>query len=378
MKKTLIALAAVAASSAAFAQSSVTLYGSLDLSVESVKGEKSVTRVTSGNHTTSRFGVKGTEDLGGGLKAKFNLEAPVSADTGAVSGNFWNRQAWLGLQGGFGELRLGRQDTPIGAIAGNTSLLGGQAYDDFKIAGTLAGNDARRTDNAITYILPKLADGLTATLQYSTKLSGAEAANDDEGKHYGLSVQYAANGFGAGLGYVNAKADTTGDTKAKGVLVYASYDFGMAKLTGYYNRDSVSGAAEDLKLYGVRVDVPVSDTFALQASLSQAKDVDMNGSDDNDATIVALKGTYSLSKRTAVYGLLTNVSNDKGAGIGIVSTFVALLIVVLLPIGGLRITDAISWVLAPVVVWLVTALATLFLPMIFLKKKVVEARESRP
>ena len=320
MKKTLIALAAVAASSAAFAQSSVTLYGSLDLSVESVKGEKSVTRVTSGNHTTSRFGVKGTEDLGGGLKAKFNLEAPISADTGAVSGNFWNRQAWLGLQGGFGELRLGRQDTPIGAIAGNTSLLGGQAYDDFKIAGTLAGNDARRTDNAVTYILPKLADGLTATLQYSTKLSGAEAANDDEGKHYGLSVQYAANGFGAGLGYVNAKADTTGDTKAKGVLVYASYDFGMAKLTGYYNRDSVSGAAEDLKLYGLRVDVPVSESFALQASLSQAKDVDMDGSDDNDATIVALKGTYSLSKRTAVYGLLTNVSNDKGAGIGIVST----------------------------------------------------------
>ena len=58
--------------------------------------------------------------------------------------------------------------------------------------------------------------------------------------------------------------------------------------------------------------------------------------------------------------------------------FVALLVVVLLPIGGLRITDAISWVLAPVVVWLITALATLFLPMIFLKKKVVEARESRP
>lgn len=65
-------------------------------------------------------------------------------------------------------------------------------------------------------------------------------------------------------------------------------------------------------------------------------------------------------------------------GIGIVSTFVALLVVVLLPIGGLRITDAISWVLAPVVVWLITALATLFLPMIFLKKKVVEARDSRP
>ncbi|WP_396642177.1 hypothetical protein [Microbacterium sp.] len=65
-------------------------------------------------------------------------------------------------------------------------------------------------------------------------------------------------------------------------------------------------------------------------------------------------------------------------GIGIVSTFVALLVVVLLPIGGLRITDAVAWVLGPVIVWLITALATMFLPMIFLKKKVVEARESRP
>ena len=320
MKKTLIALAAVAASSAAFAQSSVTLYGSLDLSLESVKGDKSVTRVTSGNHTTSRFGVKGVEDLGGGLKAKFNLEAPINADTGEVKGNFWNRQAWLGLQGGFGELRLGRQDTPIGAIAGNTSLLGGQAYDDFKIAGTLAGDGARRTDNAVTYILPKLADGLTATLQYSTKLSGNEVANDDEGKHYGLSVQYAANGFGAGLGYVNAKNNANGNDKLKGLLVYGSYDFGMTKVTAYYNRDTDSTAAEKAKLYGVRFDVPVSETFALQASLSKSKDNTQAANvNDDDATIVALKGTYSLSKRTAVYGLFTNVSNGKDSKLGVVA-----------------------------------------------------------
>lgn len=317
MKKTLIALAAVAASSAALAQSSVTLYGSLDLSVESVKGEKSVTRVTSGNHTTSRFGLKGTEDLGGGLKAKFNLESEVKADTGEAGSAFWGRQAWLGLQGGFGELRLGRTDTSIGVLAGNTSLLGGQAYDDFKIAGTFSAGDYRRTSNSVTYLLPTLVEGLSAQLQYGT---GNETPGADTGKHYGLNVQYAANGFGAGLGYINAKTNPAGSTKDKAVLGYLSYDFGAAKLTGYYEKDSQTNAVEDRKLYGVRVDVPVSDTFALQASLSQAKDVDMDGSDDNDATIVALKGTYSLSKRTAVYGLLTNVSNDKGAGIGIVST----------------------------------------------------------
>ncbi|WP_409048629.1 hypothetical protein AB2L57_12860 [Microbacterium sp. HA-8] len=64
-------------------------------------------------------------------------------------------------------------------------------------------------------------------------------------------------------------------------------------------------------------------------------------------------------------------------GIGIVSTLVALLVVVLLPIGGLRITDALSWVLAPVIVWLVTALATVLLPLIFLKRRVDERKDAR-
>ena len=323
MKKTLIALAAVAASSAALAQSTVTMYGVMDLSVESVKGESSTSRVTSGNHTTSRFGLRGSEDIGGGLRGVFVLETAVGADTGSSGSGtrFFDRAAYLGLQGGFGELRLGRQDTPIGALAGNTSLLGGQAYDDFKIAGTLAGNTARRTDNAVTYILPKLVDGLSAQLQYSTKLSGGEVANDDSGEHYGLSVQYTAGGFGAGLGYVNAKNSADGSDKLKGLLVYGSYNFGVAKLTGYYNRDTDSTEAEKSKLYGVRVDVPVNNNFAVQASLSKSQDNTLAANtDDDDATIMALKGTYSLSKRTAVYGLFTNVSNGKDSSVGIVST----------------------------------------------------------
>jgi predicted porin len=120
MKKTLLALAALAASSAAFAQSYVTLYGVMDASVESVKGAHTVTRVSSDNLSSSRIGVKGSEDLGGGTKANFNLESAVKSDTGANGGGstrFWDRAAWVSLAGGFGELRLGRTDTPIGDIA---------------------------------------------------------------------------------------------------------------------------------------------------------------------------------------------------------------------------------------------------------------------
>ena len=202
MKKTLLALAAVAASSAAFAQSSVTLYGVVDASLESVKGDDTVTRVSSDNLASSRFGLKGTEDLGNGLKANFVLESNMKMDTGANGGGstrFFDRAAWVGVAGGFGELRLGRQDTSIGLLAGNSSILGAQGYDDLKIAKTFSGDGYRRTDNAITYILPKFVDGLSAQVQYSTQASGAEDA-DKIGSHYGLNVQYAVGGFSAGLG----------------------------------------------------------------------------------------------------------------------------------------------------------------------------------
>jgi len=318
MKKTLLALAAIAASSAAFAQSSVTLYGVVDASLESVKGDDTVTRVSSDNLASSRLGFKGTEDLGNGLKANFVLEASIKPDTGvADSSRFFGRQAWVGVAGSFGELRLGRQDTSIGLLAGNSSILGVKGYDDLKIAKTFSGVGYRRTDNAITYILPKFVDGLSAQVQYSTaadytKTDNGETAGSKRGEHYGLNVQYAANGFSAGLGYISAKNDVAGDIKDTGLLAYLGYDFGVAKLTGYFEQDKQDKQAEKRQLIGGRVDVPVGKDFKLQASVSQVKDASFGKAADEDATIVALKGVYNLSKRTSVYGLFTNVSNDKG------------------------------------------------------------------
>jgi GBP family porin len=310
MKKTLLAIAAIAASTAAFAQSSVTLYGVVDASVESVKGDDTLTRVSSDNLASSRFGLKGTEDLGNGLKANFVLESNMKMDTGANGGGstrFFDRAAWMSVAGGFGELRLGRQDTSIGLLAGNSSILGAQGYDDLKIAKTYSGDVYRRTDNAITYILPTFVDGLSAQVQYSTQASGAEDI-DKIGSHYGLNLQYAASGFSAGLGYINAKnSDTVDDT---GILAYVGYDFGVAKLTGYYEQDKRDGMAEKRQVMGARVDVPFSKDFKLQASVAQVKDQEMTASNEDDATIIALKGVYALSKRTSLYALFTNVKND--------------------------------------------------------------------
>ncbi|MBI5335704.1 MAG: porin [Burkholderiales bacterium] len=332
MKKSLIALAALGTlAGAAHAQSSVTIYGVVDASLESVKGTDSLTRVSSDNLATSRLGFKGTEDLGSGLKGKFVLEHNVKVDAGTQgnSARLWDRAAWIGLEGAFGEVRLGRQDSSIGLLAGNTNILGAQAYDDFKIAGTFAGDTYRRADNAITYLLPKFVDGLTAEVQYSTAIGstrgiasstnptvnpGTETADVDTGKTWGLNVQYANGPFGVGGGYINAKRDAVGDREDEGWLVYASYDFGAAKLTGYFNQDEDSADDDKRKLYGIKVGVPLG-AFTLQAGVSKVDNV--NFAKDAEATIYALKGVYALSKRTALYALATYVDNDDGSALNV-------------------------------------------------------------
>jgi GBP family porin len=321
MKKTLLAIAALAASTASMAQSSVTLYGVLDASVENVKGDKSVTRVSSDNLSTSRFGLKGSEDIGGGVKANFALESAVKVDTGANGGGttrFFDRAAWVGLGGSFGEVRLGRIDTPIGDIAGN--VLSAQAYDDLKILPTRAGNTFRRADNAITYIAPVLVPGLTTTLQYTTAVgttaaAGSEAAGVNAGKAFGLSVKYAAGPLSAGLGYENSKDDdavTAGNQKANATLVYVGYDLGMAKVTGYYDTetDTTNAKGRRLSVTGAKVAVPVSPEFTAIVGASTARNTKGLVAGTDNVQIVTVKGVYTLSKRTSLYGMFTNVNND--------------------------------------------------------------------
>lgn len=313
MKKTVLALATLAAlSGTAFAQSSVTIYGVVDASLENVKGTDSVTRVSSDAFNSSRLGFRGVEDLGGGLKAKFTLESAIAVDQG--TGNFWSRAAWVGLEGGFGELRVGRQDSLIGGLAGNTNILGAQPYDDLAIANTFSGSSAeyRRVNNGITYFLPKFVDGLSLAAQYSTAAKAEEIADQDTGKTWGASAQYLAGPFGIGAAYINSEFNAAGD-KDTGWLAFASYDFGPAKLTGYYEQDDRE-AFENLanydkrKVYGVKVGVPFGDAFNLSVGVSKVDGAQFV--QDREATIVAVKGVYNLSKRTALYALFTNVAND--------------------------------------------------------------------
>jgi predicted porin len=116
LKKSLIALVVFAVSGTVMAQSSVTLYGIVDTGIAyEDNGSTTVTRMDPGNLNGNRWGLKGSEDLGGGLKAIFNLESGFTLDNGAQADTkrLFNRLSWVGVKSGFGTVKLGRQKSPV-------------------------------------------------------------------------------------------------------------------------------------------------------------------------------------------------------------------------------------------------------------------------
>lgn len=317
MKRNAIALAALGlVGGVASAQSSVTLYGVVDVAVERVKGATSLTRVTSGQQQGSRWGLRGTEDLGGGLKAMFVLENGFNADVGTFGqgGRLFGRQGYLGLGGGWGAVRLGRQYTPMDDIA---SIIGTKVYDVLSVVPIIGNGDYNRVDNAITYVSPTVANTVFQ-LQYSL---GEERASANTSKDFAKQVSahalYAKGPLTAGISLMqvtDADGVLAGKQGKDALLVAGAYDFGSFKLSAYY--DAEDKAVKKLKVYGLAAAFKFGET-TVSVGAAQAKDV--NGSAaaaSDDAKIYTLQASHSLSKRTAIYSHLTAVSNDAAAALG--------------------------------------------------------------
>lgn len=307
MKKSLIALAVLAASGAAMAQSSVTLYGVADVVIHKDKGVD--TKMTSGGVSTSRLGFKGTEDLGGGLKANFKLEQKVDLTNGAA-GNF-GREAWVGLSGGFGEVQLGNTYTAYDNVAGAADpALDANVIDPTAILASRFY--ISNPGSNITYTTPSFG-GFSGGLSYSLDGSKNEVL--------GLSLSYANGPLAVNLGYqdqedfataaivanvadgtytgtvdqIAKKALLDGNVPAQFTTVNASYDFGSFKLLGGFA--NVSTDAEDAKDYFIGVDVPVASNVVVSAGYA-VTDID-NAADKGTSFGVAV--AYMLSKRTTAY-----------------------------------------------------------------------------
>ena len=328
MKKSLIALAVLAASGAAMAQSSVTLYGRLDASVAQTTSEVSgyaknkQTGVNSNNLNTTFWGLKGSEDLGGGLRANFGLESGFAIDTGVGNAGLFERKAIVGVSGAFGAVDLGRNLTAYDSLRGATNNI----YDSnfattADVWNTGIKDYANRTSNSVTYTSPSFG-GISGQVAYAfgenknnatipavtaapaTIYGPARAAvaagsnfNADATDTLSLHIKYANGPLLVGYGYQEEKTVTaTAQDKIKYNLVGASYDLGMAKLVGSYNQAKTTGLKD--KEYQVGVSVPFG-AAAIAAGYSNSKSEGFNA--NNKGTGASLVGTYNLSKRTTVY-----------------------------------------------------------------------------
>ncbi|HRK37142.1 MAG TPA: porin [Burkholderiaceae bacterium] len=282
MKKSLIALAALAFVGAASAQSSVTLYGVADVAVAKAKGAK--LGAAPNANQTSRWGLKGSEDLGGGLKATFTFEQAVSLADGSTSKGF-ARQANVGFEGGFGTVKIGQNWNPLDDIYYNgDSMFGANALS---LQNGVWGNSYTGAAAAqLYYATPEIA-GFSGA--YSTQLKGNAAK-----KVSSFHVKYASGPVYAGLGYEND--ETMG---RKGTMLNATYDLGMAKLLGSYYTTKKFGTTPKIDSYQFGADIPMGAALTLTVGYASSK-AKVAGA--KAGTGFGVGAAYALSKRTTVYG----------------------------------------------------------------------------
>jgi predicted porin len=332
MKIKLFAAAAMALVSAgAFAQSSVTLYGVADVGIEVANNVPGVdgkghTRVAmqSGNLSGSRWGLRGVEDLGGGLKTIFNLESGFNLDTGTSGqGNrLFGRNAYVGLQNQWGQLTLGRQQNLLYDFSLN--------YDPMSIASrySLGSQDAfmaGRADNAIKYM--GTFGGLSVSGLYAYNRDGQEVTGLRRlGREWSLGANYAAGPFAVGVVYdkarganANASPAATLDLahiKEQRLTVGGSYSMGPAKLFAGYRWYHADAPLNDLRsnLYWLGLGYQATPALSLTgaAYYQQFKNTTMG----NPWLFVA-SADYRLSKRTDAYLNVAYAKNRRGSSLGV-------------------------------------------------------------
>jgi predicted porin len=342
MKKSLIALAVMAAAGAASAQSSVTLFGIVDASVSRYLQHNGTYNTVLANsaYNSSRLGFRGTEDLGGGMAASFWLEAAMNNDNGSFGtsppnsasagsgggGLTFGRRSTVSLSGNWGELRLGRDYVPtfwnitIFDPFG-TNGVGSAVVHKVKLAGT-AGTAAAgivdpnyvRSSNQIAYYLPPNLGGIYGQLNYGFD---EQTGQNEQGRYIGTRIGYGSGPFNVAIAYSRTEGANTLSLTAPDVRdwnIGGQWDFGMAKLMAQYDNAKYDTGAFDttLKSWLVGALVPVG-AGEIRVSYGRSKLDDVAG--DPRVSQWALGYVHNLSKRTALYATYARTSNKGGADV---------------------------------------------------------------
>lgn len=320
----------LATGATAWAQSSVTIYGSVDQYVSHLRSSsgKNITALEDGAVLRSRLGFRGKEELGGGLHAKFQLEMGINADNGtqAETTRGFDRQSWVGLGGGWGEVRLGRQ---------NTALLNNGGAIDFtgRTLGSMVNNFGvpARFDNDIAYISPRVG-GLQAELHYAMAETGAPSRQ----ALYQAGVDYMYGPYQVGYTglYARAPHDAAYKAPVRYDSVYANYDHGKGKIYLALARSNnstasvagnnagsilsniggvVAGTNADVgryyRIWQIAADYRVMSQLRVGALWGR-----INGPEGYGAKGGTIAMYYDLSRRTTLFALAERMANERNAG----------------------------------------------------------------
>ena len=331
MKKSLLALAVLGTfAGVAQAQSSVTLYGVVDANVEYVNHEQNVTAagvaipgssgsrlaMQAGGLSSNRWGLRGVEDIGGGLKSLFVLESGFSMDDGKLQqgGRLFGRQAFVGLQGNWGKVTLGRQYTTIFDMMANFSP-SGYATQCKPVVGLLGANF--REDNVIKYT--GAFGPLTVVGHWSF---GERAGSNTANSAYGVGANYFAGPFGLGVAYDEVKVPSVQELaggpgndygRDKRAAVAASYTTGPIKVMGGYRYGNTQAPStgtpaliphrDDLYWLGVNYQATTALGLTLSYYYDKIKEATIGGVSINPRNPQQWNfiADYNFSKRTDVY-----------------------------------------------------------------------------
>ena len=321
-------LVSLLACTASHAQSSVTLFGLIDTGL--LYTSKSLNAKTGmnagkqfslidGGSSYSQFGFMGTEDLGGGLKAKFKLESGISVANGGIdhcNGNLFGCEAWVALENNYGQLKAGLQFSPFFLALYESDPRGMSFFGSGGV--TLVDNllgTGIFTSNAVSYATPNLW-GLQAVMLYSF---GGEPGNFQAGRQYAASLKYEYGAFmvnaaifdGNGGGANQTPTPTT--LEAEGRTLGASFKFGSLTAKASFVNYKVAGSFNN-NVYGGGLSWYILPTLDLDGGVWITSDRNHTA---NHSVLAALGASYYVSKRTALYAQVATVNNHGAMNTGL-------------------------------------------------------------
>jgi predicted porin len=325
MKKNLVLLCGTLVAGAACAQSSVTLFGIVDTTLAWGKGSvANKTQLTSGGWAGPRIGFRGTEDLGGGMKAGFWLEAAINTDNGSggttntnnqpsgegvsaggAQGLTFARRSFVSLAGSWGEVRLGREYAPTyWNVLFSDPFLNSGVGATLVYGNAITGATRARASNAVNYLTPNTLGGFSVNYMHYLGENASNSAISNDGNGDQVRLMYDSGPITAAASWGRTKF-AAGDVTMRNIL--AAYDFGVVKPSLAISRDT-NGAVDGKGLL-VGLVAPMG-AHQLKAAYSRYK---TNAVGAPAAKKFAIGDAYSLSKRTIVYATYARVSNSGGS-----------------------------------------------------------------